>query len=123
MPGLRQPGGHREVIALTASVTLTNHDIGKRFTNRGASGAVTVTLPTPDAVNAGGEIVFGVVADQNFIVTTSDKLVLINDAAADSIAAQTSSEKIGAVFAVWSDGTSWFAENRSVGANTITTTT
>lgn len=111
------------MVALTASVTLTNYDIGKRFTNRGASGAVTVTLPAPDAINAGGEIVFGVVADQNFIVTTSDKLVIINDAAADSIAAQTSSEKIGAVFAVWSDGTSWFAENRSVGANTVTTAT
>lgn len=123
MPGLRQPGGHRETIALTASVTLTNHDIGKRFTNRGASGAVTVTLPTPDAVNAGGEIVFATVANQNLVISSTGNLILINDAAANSIAAQTTNEKIGAVFAVWSDGTSWFAENRSVGANTITTAT
>lgn len=123
MPGYRQPGGQEESIAITASVTLTNFDIGKFFTNRGASGSVTVTLPSPDATNKGGVITFGVVADQTLVISCTGKLVLINDAAGNSVAVQTSSEKIGAVLAVRSDGTSWFVENRSVGAHTITTTT
>ena len=123
MAGLRQPGGHREVVALTASTTLTNNDVGKVFTNRGASGAVTITLPTPDGENAGGEIEVCVVADQTVTVTTSDKLILFNDAAADSVAFSTSGEKIGGVFLFLSDGTGWFAKKASVGANTVTTAT
>ena len=81
MPGTRQPGGLREVIALTASVTLTNYDIGKIFTNRGAAGAVTVTLPTPSSDNAGGAMDFATVAGQNLTVQSTGNLILLNDAA------------------------------------------
>ena len=124
MPGLRQPGGHREVVALTASTTLTNHDIGKVFTNRGAAGSVTITLPAPDSTNQGGCIDVHVVADQTVVVTTTDKLAIFNDAAADSVAVQTSGEKIGGSFQFISDGTSWLARSMGVGgAFTITTAT
>jgi len=123
MAGTRQPGGHKEVIALTANTTLTNDDVGKIFTNRGAAGSVTVTLPAPDGINAGGSIDVYAVADQNVVVTTSDKMAIFNDAAADSVAVSTSGEKIGACFQFTSDGTVWFAKSLGVGAHTITTAT
>lgn len=93
MVGFRTRGDIREVVALTASATLTNDDMGKVLTNRGAAGAVTITLPTPSGDNAGGSVEVRVVTDQNVIVncSTNDKIVIINDAAADSVAWQTSS--------------------------------
>lgn len=125
MPGLRQPGGQREVVALTANTTLTNYDIGKIFTNRGATGSITITLPAADSENAGGIITVMTLADQSVTVASSpaDKLVILNDAAADSVAVSTSSEKIGAVLDFISDGTNFFAASRCVGATTITTAT
>ena len=125
MPGLRQGTIEREVIALTASTTLSNYDLGKTFTNRGASGSVTITLPTPSGDNKGGEIRVRVVADQTVVVdcATADKIVIFNDAAADSVAWQTSSEKIGGGGMFESDGTNWFYNPLNAGANTVTTTT
>lgn len=125
MVGFRTRGDIREVVALTASATLTNDDMGKVLTNRGAAGAVTITLPTPSGDNAGGSVEVRVVADQNVIVncSTNDKIVIINDAAADSVAWQTSSEKIGGGGRFVSDGTNWFFESANAGANTVTTTT
>ncbi len=125
MPGFRQGTIEREVVALTASTTLSNYDLGKTFTNRGASGSVTITLPTPSGDNAGGEIRVRVVADQTVIVncSTNDKIVIFNDAAADSVAWQTSSEKIGGGGAFESDGTVWMYRPMNAGANTVTTTT
>lgn len=125
MPGLRQPSVDREVVALTASTTLSNYDLGKTFTNRGASGSVTITLPTASGDNAGGEIRVRVVADQTVVVNsaTNDKIVIFNDAAADSVAWQTSGEKIGGGGMFESDGTNWFFSAINAGANTVTTAT
>ena len=125
MPGLRQGTTEREVIALTASTTLSNYDLGKTFTNRGASGSVTITLPTPSGDNKGGEIRVRVVADQTVVVdcATSDKIVIFNDAAADSVAWQTSSEKIGGGGMFESDGTNWFFSSISGGTATVSTAT
>jgi len=125
MVGLRTRGDIREVVALTASTTLTNDDMGKVVTNRGASGSVTITLPTPSADNAGGMVEVRVVADQTVIVncSTNDKIVIFNDAAADSVAWQTSSEKIGGGGCFVSDGTNWFFAASNAGANTVTTAT
>lgn len=125
MVGFRQGTQEREVVAVTASTTLTNGDLGKTITNRGATGSVTITLPTPSGDNKGGEIRVRVVADQTVIVNcaTNDLIVIFNDAAADSVAWQTSSEKIGGGGMFESDGTNWFFSNLSGGANTITTAT
>lgn len=124
MAGTRQPGGHREVVALTASTTLTNDDIGKIFTNRGASGSVTITLPAPDSTNAGGSVEVFVVANQTVVVTTTDKMAIFNDAAADSVSVATSNEKIGAAFRFVSDGSVWFAMQSGTGGTfTVTTAT
>lgn len=125
MPGTRQPGGQREVVALTASATLTNYDIGKIFTNRGASGTVTITLPAPDSTNAGGRVEVYCVANQTLTVncSTNDLLVIFNDAAADSVSFATANEKIGAGGMFISDGTGWIYANTCAGANTLTTAT
>lgn len=125
MPGLRMGKTEREVVAIAASATLSNFDLGKTFTNRGATGSVTITLPTPSGDNAGGEIRVRVVADQTVVVNcaTNDKIVIFNDAASDSVAWQTSSEKIGGGGMFESDGTNWFFSALNAGANTVTTAT
>lgn len=99
----------RKVVAKTSSYTLTADDMGKLFTTRGASGAVTFTLPAASTV-AGADVVFVNVADQNMIVAGPDEAVVaFNDLTADSVAFQTTSQKIGGGFLMISDGTSWLA--------------
>lgn len=114
----------KRIRAKTANFTVNpNNDFGgQRFTNRGAVGAVTFTLPTlnnqPDYVGLTYE--FYGVADQNLIVAAAaGKAVTFNNAAATSLAAQTAGQKIGALItAVW-DGTSWHLEG---GTNGVTYT-
>ncbi len=125
MPGTRQPGGHREVIAVTANTTLTDNDVGKIITNRGAAGAVTITLPTPNVTNKGGTITVLAQADQNLTVTcaTLDTLVILNDLAADSVALTTVAQKIGGGMDFLSDGTGWQVLPRVHSGQTISTAT
>jgi len=100
-------GGIRSVVAKTTDYTVTAADHDTLFTTRGAAGAVNFTLPT--TALAGLRYRFIAVADQNLTVTagTADTMVTANDAAADSVAFSTSSEKIGGSFEVFGDGTSW----------------
>jgi hypothetical protein len=96
------------IIVKTTSYTVTSDDFGSVFTTRGAGGAITFTLPAASSVNKGDWALFINVADQNMIVAGADEgLVVINDLTADSIAFQTTSEKIGGAFLAISDGTSW----------------
>lgn len=89
----------RHVVAKTANYTITVGDSGKIFTNAGATGAVTFTLPAASSTYAGYEVEFQVEADQNLILAgTAGELVTFNDAAANSVAYQTTSEKIGGCF-------------------------
>jgi hypothetical protein len=100
-------GTWRDVVAKTANYTVTTDDTDILFTNRGASGAVNFTLPAN--ARKGLRYGFFVVADQNVTVTagTADTMVVFNDAAADSIAFSTSSEKIGGMIEIIGDGTGW----------------
>lgn len=100
-------GGFRNVVAKTSDYTVTAEDHDTLFTTRGAVGAVNFTLPATALV--GLSYSFFNVADQNLTVTggTADTLVTANDAAADSVAWSTSTEKIGGSFTVYGDGTSW----------------
>lgn len=88
------------VKAKTANYTINpNVDApGTIFTNAGASGAVGFTLPAPGAGVEGFVYDFVGVVDQNItvIAPTVDTLITLHDAAADSLAASTSSQKIGA---------------------------
>lgn len=90
-------------IAKTASFTvdLNATKPGTRFTNAGAGGSVTITLPTPATGVAswdGWWCEFYGVADQTIILAAAaNKAVTFNNAAATSIAAQTGGQKIGAL--------------------------
>lgn len=67
------------------------------FTNYGASGGITFTLPTPNVRLQGCRYEFLSVTNDDVTVAapTADTLISLNDAAADSVAASTSSQKIG----------------------------
>lgn len=94
------------------------------FTNRGASGAVIFTLPAPAASIAGTIYDFLGIADQNLSVktATADTLIALNDVAADSVAASTSSQKIGASLRAVCDGTSWIVFGNAVGVTATVAT-
>ena len=115
--------GERTIEAKTAAYTLTGKDYGKIFTNRGATGAVTFTLPTPEDRLSGVTATFFVVADQTVTVTGPDeKLTTFNDATADSVAFSTSGEKVGGCFeCVW-DGTTWLVRINAEETQTLTVT-
>ena len=100
-------GGYRNVVAKTEDYTVLEADHDTLFTNRGAAAEVIFTLPATAKV--GLSYSFYTVADQNLKVTagTVDTMVTANDAAADSVSWETSSEKIGGGFSVYGDGTSW----------------
>jgi hypothetical protein len=93
-------------VSLSASATLTNQDVGKTFFAAG-SGALTVTMPDPTTCEAGTDILVLNTVDQNLLVTSTSKLITLNNATASTVAFQTSSEKIGGGFLLTSTGTKW----------------
>ncbi len=110
-----------DIVPKTANYTVVNADSDKLFTNRGASGAVTFTLPANP--RKGLRFGFYVVADQNVTIAsgTADTLVVFNDPTADSISFSTSAEKVGAFVEVLGDGTGWLTMVH-LGAETQTPT-
>lgn len=107
------------VVAKTAAYTLNpaRPDMpGTIFTNRGAVGAVTFTLPAPNAGLTGAFFRFIGVADQTITVSAgAGKAVAFNNAAAASLAMSTGGQKIGGEIRATCDGTSWILEGVSVG--------
>lgn len=89
----------RRVVAKAASYTINPNvdDAGTLFTNGGASGAITFTLPAPNLRTFGDWYEFLGVVDQNIVVAapTADTAIALNDLAADSLALSTSGQKIG----------------------------
>jgi hypothetical protein len=116
-----------DIVAKTADYTITEADNNTLFTNRGAAGAVVLTLP----VTAKKGLRYGlhVVAGQNLKFTsgTADTMISFNDAAADSVGFETASELIGGHLEVIGDGTSWIVVASAFGlgatAQTVTTAT
>jgi len=101
--------------------TLAVTDLCKIWTTRGASGAVTFTLPAAATAGAGKWVEFYNVADQNMIIAGQDEeLVVFNDLTADSIAFQTTSEKIGGGVRCVCDGTSWICVPLATETQTVT---
>lgn len=95
------------VVAKTASYSVLPSESGTLFTTTGATGAVTFTLPAI-ADSEGCCFWFYNTVDQNMVLTgPADKLVVVGDAAADSAAFQTASEKIGGGFFAVCDGALW----------------
>lgn len=113
------------LVAKTSNYTVAATDSATVFTNEGASGAVTFTLPATGSEGLVYE--FMVVADQTVTIDgPADTLIIFNDAAADSVSFSTSGEKIGNhVRAVATDsGSKWFLEiNPASDSVSVTTAT
>lgn len=105
-------------VAKAANYTVLTTDTGKTFTNTGASGAVTFTLP---AAARGLRYRFYVTAGQNVTVTApAGTMVTFNNAAATSSSFQTAGNLIGGTIDVFADdtGAKWCVV--PIGANTLT---
>lgn len=121
--GLGQgPWREYQIIAADRVVALADQDV--MFVCKGGSGAVNFTLPA--TALAGMRYGFYNAQDQNMTITagTADKIVSLNDLAADSVALSTSSEKIGGSFEVigMADGT-WLVIPHLWEAQTVTVVT
>jgi hypothetical protein len=90
---------YRRQVNKTASYTIDpNRDQqGTLFTNYGASGGVTFTLPTPGRSLWLRQYYFVSLTDDDVTVATpvADTGITFNELDADSVAASTSSQKIG----------------------------
>lgn len=101
-------GRYGNVMAKTASYTVTDADWGSLITNRGASGAVTITLPAPTTTQTGVWVDLFQVAGQNLVITAgTDLITTFNDATATSITYSTAGELIGNGARFVNDGTTW----------------
>lgn len=93
-----------------AAVAVAVTDNGKIFTTRGATATVTFTLPAVTDLPIGFDVTFFNVCATGMIIASngsSDNLVALNDAGADTITMTTTSRMIGAnVRCIW-DGTGW----------------
>ena len=100
----------------TADYSVLLSDSGHIFTTYGAAANVNFTLPT--TVKKGVWFLFLNSANYNMTVTagTADTLIAFNDAEADSVAASTTNQKIGAAILVVSDGNKYHAIGIGVGA-------
>jgi hypothetical protein len=90
----------RRIVGKSASYTVNviADKPGTVFTNKGATGAITFTLPTPTRAILGWWYRFKGVVNQNIVVAapTVDTALALNDLAADSLALSTTNEKLGA---------------------------
>lgn len=95
------------VMIAAASATLSEIHNGNLIVVRGATGAVTLTLPA--SPKKGLRYRIQNVSDQNLILAagTADTMVVFNDLTADSVALQTAGDLIGGGFEVIGDGTGW----------------
>lgn len=113
----------KRVVGKSASYTINpNGDRGGTvFTNDGAAGAITFTLPTPNYNALGLEYRVRGVVDQNvgFTGAAAGDILTKNDLAANSVTAQTAGEKIGAelvaICVKVSSGYKWFVAGVAVG--------
>lgn len=109
------------ISAKTAAYSVLLSDWGTTFTTRGATAAITFTLPAVTSATAGIWYRFYNVSAYGLVVASngsSDNIVGKNDATADSLTATTTSLMIGACIKVIWDGTGWLSLVESDG-NTI----
>ncbi len=99
------------VLPKTAAYTIVSvtDAPGTVFTNRGAGGSVTITLPAPNAATKGDWYEFRVHANQSLIVAgaTAGDLNTIGNAAANNVGFQVAGAKLGRGLIAKCDGTQW----------------
>lgn len=111
------------VIAKTASYQIVAGDCGAFFTNRGAGGAVTFTLPDATTIQAGWHCEFYVAIPGSAITIASsptDRLSVHSDTTADTIA---SAATVGQHFRVIYDGTNFLVISDPTSASAATSVT
>jgi hypothetical protein len=110
------------VIAKTGNYTVVPGDEGAFFTNRGAAGTITFTLPTNSTITSGWWAEFYTVAAQSIAVASdpADTLITHADATSDSI---TTAATIGQHIKVVFDGTGWAVISDPSAATTATAVT
>ncbi len=111
-----------KITAKVAAYTVTVEESGTIFTNRGATAAITFTLPAVTGIPIGVNYTFYGISATGFTVASNgslDNIVSANDAGADTLTATTTSLIIGASIRVIWDGTGWLSF-RGAG-NTIAT--
>lgn len=112
----------RQELAKTTAYPVVAADSGTLFTNVGAVGGVTFTLPT-----LASGLSFGFLAVADFAITVAsaagDDMVTVNDASADSVAFSTAGDIMGGFVRVYSNvaGTKWYVEKLCPNAMTIST--
>lgn len=102
-------GCRGKVAAKTASYTINPAEAGTLYTNRGAAGSVTFTLPPPKA-----GMWFGfqkAVNNQNIVVVT-DVAATKFDGLTQGTTATNSTTEFGAI-RIWSDGVVWFVDSQT----------
>lgn len=90
--------------AKTAAYSVTAADTGSAFSNAGASGSVTFTLPT---AKAGLWYAFFVSAAQAMVVLAAGGAKINGSGANGNIAVDNSQSLVG-FMTVFSDGTNWY---------------
>lgn len=114
-PGLNAQGqienisARMNIINKTAAYTVKDYESGSVFTITGATGGVTFTLPTIASALKGVYYYFVTTAAQTITVASdpTDKMVVDNNATADSLASSTAGHIIGASLLVVCDGSVW----------------
>jgi hypothetical protein len=120
--GIPYIGAPFDEVAKTTSYTLVGADAGKRFTNQGATGTVTFTLP---AIGKNMVFEFYVMADYSLTVTSAEggNIIANNTVAANSLSFGTGGDKLGGCIRLESsgDGTKWLTKKFCANAMTIST--
>jgi len=101
---------YNKIVAKTTTYQVLPSDIGTLFTNRGGTASFIFTLPTVADLTAGWWCEFYGISATGFVVASagsSDNIVALNDAGADTVTMTTTSRIIGANIRVVWDGTSW----------------
>lgn len=122
MPKSLFGGWAKPVVAKTAAYTVLESDCGKIFTNRGAAGSVTFTLPKSAPELAGWNCEFFTVAAQAIVIASNpvDTLIVHADALADTV---TTAATIGQHFTVICDGTGMMVVSDPSAASAATAVT
>ena len=116
----------RTIEAKTGSTyRMKPEDLGKLFTNRGASALVTFTLPITGDIQVGWWVDVFTAAATEIIVAShvTDTMTTFNDLTADSVSFSTVSEIIGGGWRFVWDGTGWLVMIMAEETQTMTIVT
>lgn len=104
----------------TAAYTCVRGDSGTVFDTVGATAAVTFTLPAVTITGWVGWFVCGANVGMTVTSAEGDNIIALNDLDIDSVAFNTTAERIGASIMLVSNGTNWLIFHGADEAQTAT---